>query len=125
MKASTISTGLLLLIGAVAGGCATTQALHTESSSAAIRSAEDQGAMNVPVASLYLQYAKEELQSAADLYANGDKAEANSFLLRAKADAELAIALAKADSEKNEAQLAIDRVRQLQNENPYAPEGVK
>lgn len=115
----------ILLLGGIAPGCATTGALHTESSTAAIRSAEELGAPDVPKASLHLQLAKEELQAAVALNAKGDVEEANSLLLRAEADAELAVALSRADAEKSEAQAAMDRVRKLQSENPYAPGGAK
>lgn len=120
MRFFTILPGLLLL---GAAGCATTQPLHTETSSAAIRSAEDLGATGVPKASLHLQLAKEELEAATALNADGEKEQANSMLLRAEADAELAIALAQADNEKTEANAAMERVHKLQSENPYSPGG--
>ena len=124
MRFSYLIPGLLLLLGAGAVGCAP-KALHTETSTAAIRSAEDQGAHDVPQASLHLQLAKEELQAATDLNAAGKKEEANSLLLRAEADAELAVALSQADAERVEAKAAMERVRKLRSENPYALGGVK
>ena len=125
MKISLVPPALLLLIGTSVTGCATTQALHTETSTAAIRSAEELGADKAPQAALHLQLAKEELQAAADLNAKGDEEEAQSLLLRAEADAELAVALSRAEADKSEAQAAMARVRKLQSENPYAPEGAK
>jgi regulator of protease activity HflC (stomatin/prohibitin superfamily) len=124
MKMSFIP-GLLFLTAAGSTGCATTQALHTESSTAAIRSAEELGAPDVPQASLHLQLAKEELDAATALNAKGDDDEAKSLLMRAEADAELAVALSRADADKTAAQAAMDRVRKLQSENPYAPGGAK
>lgn len=115
----------LLILAATAAGCATTQALHVESSTAAIRSAEEHGAPTYPQASLHLQLAKEELKAATDLNAAGDDDEAKSLLLRAEADAELAVALSRAEAEKAEALAAVERVRQLRAENPYAPGGAK
>lgn len=102
-------------------GCASTQLLHTESSAAAIRSAEELGAPGVPLASLHLQLAKEAMEAATQLNADGHDEQANSLLLRAEADAELAVALSRADVEKSEAQAAVERVRKLQAENPYSP----
>lgn len=125
MKRIRVTPALLLLIGAGAAGCAAKQPLHTESSTAAIRSAEELGAPNVPQASLHLQYAKEALEEANILNADGKDEEAKSLLLRAEADAELAVALSRAEAEKSEAQAAMDRVHKLQSENPYAPEGAK
>ncbi len=120
-----ILTATTLMLAVALGGCATKQALHTDASTAAIRSAEELGAPNVPQASLHLQLAKEELEAASKLNAAGDADEAKSMLLRAEADAELAIALSRVASERAEAEAAITRVRQLQNENPYAPSGAK
>jgi len=125
MKVSLVVPALLLLVGAGVTGCAAKQALHTESSTAAIRSAEELGASNVPLASLHLQLAKESLDAATALNEKGDTDEAKSLLLRAEADAELAVALSRADAEKSEAQAAMDRVRKLQSENPYAAGGAK
>ena len=48
---------------------------------------------------------------------NDEKNRAISMLSRAEVDAELAIALSRADAEKAEAQGAMDRVRQLRMEN--------
>lgn len=112
------ATALLLL--AFASGCATVP-LHTETSTAAIRSAEELGATNVPRAALHLQFAKEEMAAATALNEKGETEEANSWLLRAEADAELAVALSRADAEKSEAKAAVERVRKLQAENPYSP----
>jgi hypothetical protein len=125
MKLTFVTPGLLLLLAAGAPGCATVQTLHTETSTAAIRSAEELGAPNVPQASLHLQLAKEEVDAATKLNEAGDDEEARSLLLRAEADAELAIALSRVAADKAEAQAAMDRVRKLQSENPYAAGGAK
>ena len=106
-------------------GCAKTGALHTDSSTAAIRSAEELGASNVPKASLHLQLAKEELAAASALNEKGEGEMPSSMLMRAEADAVLAIALSRADAEKNEAAAAMERVRKLQAENPYSPGSAK
>lgn len=92
--------------------------LRTEGSTSGIRAAEEAGAAKVPQASLHLQLAKEELELAKRLAAKGDKKEAASMLLRAEADAELAVALSRGDAEKAEAIAAIERVRQLRQDNP-------
>lgn len=100
--------------------CATTQALHTETTSAAIRSAEEVGAAGVPEAALHLQLAKEEIATAHTLNAAGNAEQANSWLLRAEADAELAVALSRADADTAEALAAVERVRTLRAQNPYS-----
>ena len=99
---------------AIVAGCANA----TEASTSGIRAAEEVGAAKVPQASLHLQLAKEELALAKALSAKGEKEKASSMLLRAEADAELAIALSHGDAEKTEAKAAVERVRQLRQDNP-------
>lgn len=106
-----------------APACATTEALHTETSTAAIRSAEDLGAATVPQAALHLQLAQEEMKAAEALNAKGQEEEGKSLLLRAEADAELAVALSRADADREAAIVAMDRVHKLESENPYSPGG--
>jgi regulator of protease activity HflC (stomatin/prohibitin superfamily) len=90
----------------------------------AISAAEEAGASKVPSASLYLQLAKEELENAKGLVSKGDKDQAESMLLRAQADAELAIALSHGDADKTEAAQAIERVRQLRQDNQIPQKGI-
>ena len=106
-----------VVAGAIAAGCASTP-LRTEASTSGIRAAEEVGAAKVPQASLHLQLAKEELELARGMAAKGEKEQAASMLLRAEADAELAVTLSHEDAEKLEAQKAMERVRQLRQENP-------
>jgi Domain of unknown function (DUF4398) len=114
-------TGILLFAVTVAAfgivaGCANVP-LRTEASTSGIRAAEEAGAANVPQASLHLQLAKEELESARRLSARGEKEKADSMLLRAESDAELAVALSHKDAEKSEAMAAVERARQLRKDN--------
>ena len=110
---------MAVMATAIAAGCASAPApLRTEASTSGIRAAEEAGAANVPQASLHLQLAKEELELAKGLAAKGEKKKAASMLLRAEADAELAVALSRGDAEKAEARDAIERVRKLRQDNP-------
>jgi regulator of protease activity HflC (stomatin/prohibitin superfamily) len=102
----------------IIAGCAANAPLRTEASTSGISAAKEAGAANVPQASLHLQMAKEELALARELFAKGEKKEAASMLLRAEADAELAIALSHGDVEKAESLAAMERVRQLRQDNP-------
>ena len=102
---------------ALAAGCASAPPLRTEASTSGIRAAEEVGAAKVPQASLHLQLAKEELELAKGLAAKGEKEKAASMLLRAEADAELAVVLSHGDAEKSEAMAAVERVRQLRQDN--------
>jgi hypothetical protein len=106
-----------VLLAAVVAGCASTPIVNKEASTSAIRAAEELGASNVPSASLFLQLAKEELQNAEGIAKNGDKEQAESMLSRAQADGELAVALSRGDAEKKEAVQAVERVRQLRQDN--------
>ncbi len=102
---------------AIVAGCAANVPLRTEASTSGIRAAEEAGAAKVPQASLHLQLAKEELELAKGLAAKGEKEQAASMLLRAEADAELAVVLSREDAERSEAQAAVARARQLRQDN--------
>lgn len=113
--------GILLFAVAVVAagiiaGCASAP-LRTEASTSGIRAAEEAGASNVPQASLHLQLAREELESAKQLAAKGQKEKADSMLMRSEADSELAVALSRTDAEKKEAMAAVERARQLRKDN--------
>jgi outer membrane murein-binding lipoprotein Lpp len=97
-------------------GCANVP-LRTEASTSRISTAEEAGAAKVPQASLHLQLAKEELDAAKKLAAKGEKEQADSMLLRAESDAELAVMLSHEDAEKSEAMAAVARVSQLRKDN--------
>jgi len=114
-------TGSILLAATIAG-CGTGPAVDKEASTSAIRAAEESGASKVPSASLYLQLAKEELENAKGLAEKGDKEEAETMLMRAQADGELAVALSRGDADKKEATQAIERVRQLRQDNQLPQE---
>jgi hypothetical protein len=111
-----------VLFAVVIAGCGSSPAVNNEASTSAIRAAEESGASKVPSASLYLQFAKEELENAKGLAAKGDKEQAESMLLRAQADGELAIALSRGDADKTEAIQAVERVRQLRQDNQLPQE---
>ena len=112
-----------VLFAVVIAGCGSSSAINKEPSTSAISAAEESGASTVPSASLYLQLAKEELENAKGLAAKGDKEQAESMLLRAQADAELARALSRGDADKTEATQAIERVWQLRQDNKLPQEG--
>ena len=111
-----------VLFAAVLAGCGSSPVLNKEASTSAIRAAEESGASKVPSASLYLQLAKEELENAKGLATKGEKEQAESMLLRAQADGELAVALSRGDADKTEATQALERVRQLRQDNKLPQE---
>ncbi len=104
-----------------AAACASTSPKpneKAESSSAAIRVAEEVGATHSPNAALHLQLAKEQFQHARMLTAQKDKAQADRLLMRAQADAELSLALARSEEEKADARGAIDKLKTLKESAP-------
>jgi Domain of unknown function (DUF4398) len=112
---ATLATCLALVTS-----CATTPSSgRTESSGAAIRAAQEVGASKVPQAALHLQLAREQAEHARALVASGDsddRAQAESLLMRAQADAELALALAREDVERSAAQQAVDDVNTMRTQ---------
>jgi hypothetical protein len=108
-----VVSSMLVAFGA---GCASAP-LRTEASTSGIRAAEEVGAADVPQASLHLQLAKEELELAKALSKKNEKDKAASMLMRAEADAELAVALSREDAENSEAREAVERVRKLRQDN--------
>lgn len=101
----------------IVSGCASSPPMRTEASTSGIRAAEEVGAAKVPKAALHLQLAKEELERARKLAADGEREQGASMLLRAQADAELALALSRENSERAEANAAVESVRKLQQDN--------
>jgi hypothetical protein len=104
-------TAALLCVGCASSGAPPNQ--KAESSSAAIRAAEEVGATHNPQAALHLQLAKEQYEFAQRLPNPSEKARVDRLLRRAQVDAELALALARSDDERAEAQTAIDKVKKL------------
>jgi hypothetical protein len=82
---------------------------------AAHRSARELGADRKTMAQLNLKLAEEGIQAAKAEIKAGDNERAESILLRAKADAELALALAREHDAKNATTEAIDTSKASQN----------
>lgn len=98
-----------LLVGSVFPGCggglAPTQRLADAQS--AERSARELGASNIPQAQLPLKLAQQQIAAAEKKIADDEYEEAERLLTRAKADAELAVALAREHDAKLERQKAV------------------
>ena len=107
---------ILLLAGAV--GCVRRAPLPEQEivrAVASILSAERLGAGNVDQAAASLAMAREEAARARELIDRGDHQRARGLLLRAEADAELAIALAQEVPLRAEAQDALRRAQELKS----------
>jgi len=113
--------GMKLAVGLVGGGiavlglvaCAGTPAPHEKaaSSQAAITTAKEVHAEQVPQAALHLKLAQEQFDKGKALMNDGDNRAASFMLMRAQADAELALALAHENKTRTEAQQLIDKLR--------------
>ena len=93
-------------------GCGATYPVPTQplaDPESAERSATELGAANQPKAQLHLQLAHEQLLRAKAAMQSGDNERATALLLRARSDAELAIALTREEAAKAGAQTATDQ----------------
>lgn len=93
-------------------GCGGTYPVPTQSladAQSAERSAAELGAADQPKAQLHLQLAQEQITQATVAMKEGDNARADALLLRARSDAELAIALTRDQGAKTEALKAVDQ----------------
>lgn len=112
-----ILAGFILIAFGIAGCGSSEEVVNKEASTSAIRAAQEVGATEVPSASLYLLLAKEGLAKAEALAKEGEREQAESMLLRAQADAELAIVLSHGEADKTEATEALERVKKLRQNN--------
>ena len=103
----TISAALLPALGCAGSYPPPTQQMADVE--AANRSASELGAQNDPKAQLHLKLAEEQLLQAKTAMEKEDNKGAESLLMRAKADAELAVALTRQDNATNEAGKAVDQ----------------
>jgi len=106
------------IIGVI--GCASTPVPNAKvaSSEAAIRAAQETGSGKVPLAALHLKLAEEQLQAAKGLIRDNDNKRAEYVLMRAQADAELAIALSHAAVSNAQAGTAVDEARAVRSGTP-------
>jgi len=96
-------------------GCGST-AVPTEKLTAAeasVRAAQEVGASSVPQAELHLKLAQEQVQMARKLSDDGENERAAQVLLRAKADADLALALARDAQAEKSVEAADSKLRSM------------
>ena len=110
----TVISSLAFAISVGACGGAPVPTERMVASEAALRGAQEVGAQNVPQAALHLKLAEEQIAKAKQLISDGDNERADYVLIRAKADAELALALAKESNAKADAQRALDSIKSMQ-----------
>jgi hypothetical protein len=103
---------LALAASWLAFGCAASFPVPTQDQAQAVaaeRSAVELGAANQPNAQLHLQLAREQMVLASAAIKDGDNGRADALFLRARSDAELAIALTRDQSAKTEAVKATEQ----------------
>jgi Domain of unknown function (DUF4398) len=107
----------VLVVAAFVVGCGSYPAPTQKMVSAegAIRAAQEVGASKVPQAQLHVKLAQEQVDKAKALMQDGDNKRAEMMLMRAQADAELALSLSKEETSRAEAQQAMDQVKTLQD----------
>lgn len=84
-------------------------------SQAAVRAAQEMGAERNPTGSIHLRNAREELARGRKLIVDGEQGKATTMLLRAEADAELAMNVTRESAALAEAQATRDEVRALRS----------
>lgn len=109
---------MVISFGVAAAGCASTPipADKLARSSAAVRGAEIANADQVPNAAAHLRLAREQMAEAKRLLKNGDNAQASYLLVRAEADADAAMNLAREAKAKEEAAQTIQMVRHMKSQ---------
>jgi hypothetical protein len=117
---TTAALGLTLVTmltgGALGIGCVTRSypsSTRVASSEAAIRSARDLGADRIPDAAVHLELAQRQLDQAHRYIDEGDDGNARWMLVRADADAHLALALTREARTREAAEEMAARVRDL------------
>jgi hypothetical protein len=108
----------IAMIGLAA--CAGTPPPHEKqaASQAAIRAASEVNAEQIPQAALHLKLAQEQYDKGKALMNDGDNQRAAYMLMRSQADAELALALARENKTRTDAQLLLDKLRAARGPAP-------
>ncbi|HEX9296946.1 MAG TPA: DUF4398 domain-containing protein [Polyangiaceae bacterium] len=117
MKYVHLRTGGLvsILLAALASCAASVPPPHDQiaASEASLRAAQEVGARDLPEAALFVQLAQDGLERGKRYMRQGDNRDARWMLLRAQADAELALAMARESKTRAAAEQAKARVAAL------------
>jgi hypothetical protein len=133
MKRSVLNLSPTVATAAAAGlvafslaGCASypTPVQRMADAESTARSAQDSGAATDPQGQLHLKLAQEEIAQAKQLVQGADNQRADFVLIRAKADAELALGEARAKKAEADAQSALQQVATLQANVANAPTSI-
>ena len=122
MKTFIVAINMALFLALGCGGSYPPPTQQMADVQAADRSAVELGAQDNPKAQLHLKLAEEQLALAKTAMEDDDNKVATGLLARAKADAELAIALTREESAKTSAHKAVDQSNAERSRN--AEQGV-
>ena len=107
-----LGAGLLTVAGC--GGSAAPTAARTNAT-ASVRTAQEVGAQRNPEASYYLELANQQMATAEREIHAGRMARAENLLIRANADAELAIALTRSAEVSTQAQRTMQHIQDMRS----------
>jgi hypothetical protein len=107
MKTKALFVAIPVVFSAACAASFPVPAQHMADAEAAHRSALELGAPAQPDAQLHVKLAEEQMAKAKTAIADGDNKAADSLLIRAKADSELALALAREQASSVAAQKAV------------------
>lgn len=123
MKNTLILVALTAAATAACGGSYAVPTQRMADAQAAHRSAQELGADKNPDAALHLKLAEEQIGKANAAMKDDDNRRADFLLLRAKSDAELALAIAREQKAKQDAQAALDKANSTAASNARAAAG--
>ena len=104
---------------ALCAGCGSSYPAPTArmaDSESAVRAAQEVGGQSEPQAALHLKLAQEQIDQAKQLMNDGDNQRADFVLMRADADAELAVSLAREATARQQAKQAQDELTKLKSQ---------
>ncbi|MEO7112928.1 MAG: DUF4398 domain-containing protein [Polyangiaceae bacterium] len=116
-SSSLVLFAALLAFGAGCGASYPPPTGRMADSESAVRAAQEVGGQNEPQAALHLKLAQEQIDQAKQLVADGDNQRADFVLMRADADAELAVSLAREATARAAAKVAQDQLAQIKSQS--------
>jgi hypothetical protein len=109
------------MFSALTGACASypPPTAKVASSESAIRAARELNADGVPAAQLHMKLAQDQVNQAKKLVAQDENQRAEYLLIRAEADAELAVVLAKQEQTHKQAEASKGKLQELSKKGGF------
>jgi hypothetical protein len=112
MRSALIALAVTMVV-AGCGGSVPAPSERLAQAESASRGARELGAESEPTAALHLKMASDQIKQAKDLMERGDNTRAEALLVRAQADGELAVQIAKAKRTRSEADEILAKVKSM------------